>query len=132
MRWLLVMLCVFGFGYCVCTMPLLADTVALTNPQALSMPSASKLSWRVAAMDAGEQRLVVEYRWLDATDTVIPVGGRDRWQTWECAGECFTDVFTFHIRSQDVGKSIGAGLRSLIWNKFKAAMLTTGNDGTFE
>jgi len=45
---------------------------------------------------------------------------------------CFTDVFGFVIRSQDVGTKIGAGLRTLIWNKFKEDILSTGNDGTFD
>jgi len=45
---------------------------------------------------------------------------------------CFTDVFSFKIRSQDVGTSIGVGLRTLIWNKMRADILTGGNTGTFE
>jgi len=45
---------------------------------------------------------------------------------------CFTDVFSFQIRSQDVGTPIGVGLRQLIWNQMKQDILTEGNDGTFE
>jgi hypothetical protein len=45
---------------------------------------------------------------------------------------CFTDVFGFSIRTQDVGTSIGVGLRTLIWSKFKADVLSGGNDGTFQ
>jgi len=45
---------------------------------------------------------------------------------------CFSDVFKFLIRAQDVDTMIGVGLRTLIWNKFKADVLTGGNDGTFE
>ena len=45
---------------------------------------------------------------------------------------CFTDVFSFQIRQQDVDTSIGAGLRTLIWNQMKADVLTGGNDGTFD
>jgi len=45
---------------------------------------------------------------------------------------CFSDVFGFNIRSQDVGTSIGVGLRTLIWNKMKDDVLSGGNDGSFE
>lgn len=62
---------------------------------------------------------------------------------WECCtgvGEgdcdgydstCFTDIFGFQIRSQDVGTKIGVGLRTLIWNQFKQDILPT-NNGSFE
>lgn len=45
---------------------------------------------------------------------------------------CFSDVFGFQIRTQDVGTGIGVGLRTLIWNQMKQDILTPGNDGTFE
>lgn len=45
---------------------------------------------------------------------------------------CFTDVFSFEIRQQDVGTGIGIGLRTLIWNQMKQDILTGGNDGTFD
>lgn len=45
---------------------------------------------------------------------------------------CFADVFGFTIRSQDVGTKIGLGLRSLVWNKFKADLLSPANNGTFD
>lgn len=62
---------------------------------------------------------------------------------WSCCtgvgtGDCdetvtdFSDIFTFKIRTQDVGTSIGVGLRTLIWNKMRADILTGGNNGTFE
>jgi hypothetical protein len=44
---------------------------------------------------------------------------------------CFSDVFRFNIRSQDVGTAIGVGLRTLIWDKMKADVLTGANDGSF-
>ena len=61
---------------------------------------------------------------------------------WECCtgvgtGNCdetltdFSDIFSFKIRAQDVGISIGVGLRTLIWNKMKGDILTPGNDGIF-
>ena len=45
---------------------------------------------------------------------------------------CFSDIFGFQIRAQDVGTPIGVGLRSLLFNRFKADVLSPGNDGTFE
>jgi len=45
---------------------------------------------------------------------------------------CFSDVFGFSIRQQDVGTSIGLGLRTLIWNQMKQDVLSGGNDGSFE
>jgi len=45
---------------------------------------------------------------------------------------CFSDIFGFQIRAQDVGTGIGIGLRTLIWNQMKSDVLTVGNDGVFE
>ena len=45
---------------------------------------------------------------------------------------CFTDIFTFQIRQQDVNTSIGIGLRTLIWNEMKHDVLTGANEGTFD
>lgn len=45
---------------------------------------------------------------------------------------CFTDVFGFNMRAEDVGTAIGVGLRQLIWNKMKADILTGINDGDFD
>ena len=50
----------------------------------------------------------------------------------EQVGTCFSDVFNFSIRTQDVGTSIGRGLKLLIWNRMKQDVLTGGNDGTFD
>lgn len=50
--------------------------------------------------------------------------------TCSTGSTCFTDTFLFTIRSQDVGTRIGKGLRALIWNKMKSAVLTSGNDAT--
>jgi len=50
----------------------------------------------------------------------------------EILDTCFTDVFSFSIRTQDVGTSIGLGLRTLIWNQMKNDILTGVNDGTFD
>ena len=50
----------------------------------------------------------------------------------EILDTCFSDVFHFTVRAQDVGTSIGSGLKQLIWNQMKQDILTGGNDGTFD
>jgi hypothetical protein len=50
----------------------------------------------------------------------------------DLADSCFSDVFNFTIRQQDVGTSLGIGLRTLIWNEMKADILTGVNDGSFD
>ncbi len=45
---------------------------------------------------------------------------------------CFSDVFGFQIRQQDVGTAIGNGLRQLVWNQMKQDILSPGNDGDFQ
>ena len=55
--------------------------------------------------------------------------------TGTCDGlddNCFSAIFGFSIRSQDVGTQIGVGLRQLIFNQWKQDRLSPGNDGTFE
>jgi len=72
---------------------------------------------------------------VECTDALIPWECCTGLGTGTCDGmddTCFSDVFSFQIRSQDVGTSIGAGLRTLIWNKMRADVLTGGNNGTFE
>jgi hypothetical protein len=44
---------------------------------------------------------------------------------------CFSDIFGFEIRQQDVGTNIGIGLRTLIWNRWKQEELPN-NNGTFQ
>lgn len=122
---------ILAFILC-CSWPVLADTVTLTSPEVLTVPTAAKLDWRLGSIDAQEGVLTVYYRWRDSDGHVIDRGRGDRWERWECSGTCFTDVFSFQVRSQDVGTAIGAGLRQLIWNKFRADVLTGSNNGTFE
>ena len=44
---------------------------------------------------------------------------------------CFSDIFGFEIRSQDVGTPLGQGLRTLIYNAWRDDVIP-GNDGTFQ
>jgi tetrahydromethanopterin S-methyltransferase subunit D len=46
------------------------------------------------------------------------------------AQTCFTDTFSFVMRTQDVGTQIGKGLRALIWSKMRPAVLTGTNNAT--
>ena len=72
---------------------------------------------------------------VDCTDALVPYECCTGLGTGTCddmEDTCFSDVFGFTIRTQDVGTSIGLGLRTLIWNKMKADVLSPTNDGTFE
>lgn len=122
-----------------------ADRVTLNSSETLSTPVATHLDWYVDKIDAKSKELIVRYRWLDASGTPIMLSGsRTQWHTWSCrdipddpetpgdeSTTDFTDIFGFSIRQQDVGVSIGVGLRTLIWSKMKGDILTVGNDGTF-
>lgn len=113
----------------------LADTLTLNSAETLTPESSQKLSWEIVRINAQEKVLTVKYQWLDASDT--PVYTRPGGVLyWDCRDDgsstCFSDVFGFVIRSGDVGTKIGAGLRTLIWNKMKADVLKVANNtGTF-
>jgi len=145
-----------------------ADDITLTSPEALTQPTASKITeWEVTKINAAQKVMKIKYRWRDGSNVVIeglPNSGRNGWLEWTCAdvevpgtnaectgvgdpnvcctgagtgtcddmeSTCFTDVFGFTIRAQDVGTGIGVGLRTLIWNAMKADILTGANDGVF-
>ena len=112
----------------------LSEVVTLDSPQAISSPEAVTMDWRVVRLDSEAQILTVTYRWRAADGSVIYAGDKDGWRTWRCTNNeetCFSDVFSFQVRTQDVGTSIGVGLRTLIWNKFRSDILGA-NDGTFD
>lgn len=46
--------------------------------------------------------------------------------------DCFTSVFRFQVRAQDVGTPIGIGLRQLIWNQMRQEIRPGVIDGTFD
>lgn len=108
-----------------------ADTVILNAPEEVNPPTAYKLQWKVDTMDATTKTIIVRYRYLDENNRVITLGTLKGWQLWTCHEQCFDDVFSFQVRAQDVGTPIGAGLRKLLWNKFKQEIIPT-NDGVFE
>jgi len=130
--------------FCLCQITW-ADEITLTSPETLSSPTAAKIGgWIVTKIDATNKVLQVQYRWLGTENNVIHLNSVNPWYTWTCrdivddpetpeneASTCFSDVFGFQIRAQDVGTKIGVGLRTLIWNKFKTSVIP-GNDGTFD
>lgn len=90
----------------------------------------------------------VNYNWVcqdveddPATDNAQCTMDRFPWEcctgpgTGNCdeTDTCFSDIFQFEIRAQDVGLMIGKGLRDLIWNKMKTdpSVISPGNDGSF-
>ena len=65
------------------------------------------------------------------TDVGVPYPGCTGAGTGEdlYAGDtCFTDTFSFAIRTQDVGTMLGKGLRALIWSKMRPDVLTGTNN----
>jgi len=167
MKKLIVLLVFIGL-----LIPVLAisDSITLTSPETLQVPTSQKLDWYIDRIDASAKLLRVAYRWRGSSGEVISLGTRNPWMTWDCrnrpaipafdvgtcldvadphpcctglgtgsgcpagtpADTCFSDVFGFTIRTQDVGTGIGVGLRTLIWNKMRQSILTGANNGTFD
>ena len=59
------------------------------------------------------RRIEVSYNLCDSQGAVFKQG------VAVIDGSDFTDVINFSIRAQDVGTGIGAGLKTLIWNKLE-------------
>lgn len=121
-----------------------AQTITLTNPHNVDNPQATQIRWRSFEVTRGGT-LKVYYEWLDSNNNVIAVkkGGNTyrTLHTWTCQDRvsiefpetnstCFSDVFNFSVRGQDVGTSIGRGLRQRIWNQMSNEILLPGNRGT--
>ena len=145
-----------------------AQILTLDSPEALAVPTATKLDLKTININVDDKLVTVTYRFLDGSGNyILTTAGRvDR--TWQCrdsaavpafnvatctgvgapdpcctgagtgtgcfegtpADTCFTDTFSFNIRSQDVGVAIGKGLRALIWSKMRPAVLTGTNNAT--
>ena len=126
--------------------------ITLNTNEQLSVPTAVAMEWEQVNIDINRKTVTIVYHWLDAGENVILVAGkRNPDYRWYCidrpevladppidntvvapAQTCFSDTFGFSIRAQDEGTTLGTGLRTLLWNKMKADLLTGGNDGTFE
>jgi hypothetical protein len=139
-----------------------AQVLDLNTPEALAVPTATKLDLRTINIDVSNKAVLVTYRFLAADGGPIPAPGSAVDRTWQCrdiaafdtarctaagvpdacctgvgtgtgcyAGDtCFTDTFSFVIRTQDAGTPIGKGLRALIWSKMRPAVLTGSNNAT--
>lgn len=103
-----------------------AVDITLDNPENLTPTQWQKLKWDRISIFILAKTLKIKYRFKTAAGVDIPGTSRD----WECSGTCFDDTFGFTIRAQDVGTTLGAGLKQLLWNKMKADVLSPGNDGT--
>ena len=145
------------------------QVLTLDSPEALAVPTATKLDLRNINIDVRSKMVTVTYRFVSEADNPIPVQTTNQVdRTWTCrdtdavpafdvatctgvgvpracctgvgtgtgcfegtpADTCFTDTFSFNIRSQDVGVAIGKGLRALIWSKMRPAVLTGANNAT--
>ena len=113
-----------------------SQVLTLNSPETLAVPTATKLELKKINIDIGSKTIAVIYRFLDSTGKPIPISDSsvtDR--IWRCTDSdpeslCFTDTFSFVIRTQDVGTPIGKGLRALIWSKMRADVLTGSNNAT--
>jgi hypothetical protein len=100
-----------------------------SNGQPISL-NGNRRSWQIWTCRERPAQLEA-----DCTDVGVPYSGCTGAGTGtglDPGDSCFTDVFGFTIRTEDVGTSIGVGLRILIWNRMKADILTGGNNGTFD
>src|SRR5512139_1741297 len=62
-----------------------ADQVTLNSPETLSVPTATKLDWKVTLVDATQKIMEVKYRWIDASLTPIQLAGTNsQWRIWTC------------------------------------------------
>jgi len=121
-----------------------ADEITLNNPEALAPPTAVAIDFRQIKINLNPNWLELDFRFLDSDgEEILAENGRTQ-RLWRCqnmadnpmtpeneTSTCFSDIFMFAIRAQDVGTPIGRGLRNLIWNRMKLDILTGGNDGTF-
>jgi hypothetical protein len=106
-----------------------AQSADLSPPAQLSVPTAAKLQLMGRHENFVEKTMVVYFRFLDANGRPIYAAGTNgRFDnTWTCSDDpdaepaktCFSDVYGFQIRQQDVGVTLGKGTRALIIAKMK-------------
>ena len=104
--------------------------VTLSTPKVVvPAQTAAKLRYRGSNIREDGKYIHVKYQWLDADGEVIRINGvdvldhyiRDTFDpdTGDPILTDFSDILGFVIRQQDVGATIGPGLRTLIVNKLK-------------
>ena len=152
-RWIFFVLAAF---FC---SPAYANTLTLDSSETVvdaPANTSSKLTWKMTVVKGV---CSVDFQWFDASNR--PIGRVERFECrdWkqeggsdisndDCTAEgepygcctaldegvcdCWSDVFLFQIRSQDVGTSIGVGLRQLLFQQWKKVYLTGTNNGTFD
>lgn len=104
-------------------MPMIAvaQEASLSPSVSLSVPTATKLQLIGRYENFIDQTMVVYFRWLDSNGNPIYAAGTNGKfdNSWVCSGQCFTDIYGFVIRQQDVGTTLGKGTRALVINKMK-------------
>ena len=118
-----------------------ADEYILDTPETEISPITVRYDWQNVNIDLANNILTIFYNKLNDTGQAIPKpNGRTR-RVWACQNRaddpetpedetetCWSDVFMFAIRTQDVGTPIGRGLRMLIKNQMSAAgLIGTGS-----
>ena len=90
------------------------ETFNLVAPKEVTPQATGGVILSYSIVPGNQPQFVINFRWTDATGEEI---GLPQSITW--VGQDFTDIFGFVIRAQDVGKTIGAGLRTLIHSKIE-------------
>lgn len=108
--------------------------ISLTNPQALSVPTATDIELNSVKIDLRTNQLIIKYEWRNALGIIVVNGTVEQELICENSEESndFNQFFGFNIRAQDVGKTIGMALKQLVFNYMKTKLLAAGNDGTVE
>ena len=108
--WLIALPCLAG------------ETFTLNTPVTISPQAYGGEIVAYTIVPGAGGRLHINFKWKnDAGDYIgIP-------QSVELSGSDFTDIFGFVIRAQDVGVTMGVGLRDLIHNKIETKYGVTIN-----
>ena len=93
---------------------LAGETFTLTTPVTVNPQAYGGEITGYEIIPGSGGRFIIHFRWKDDAGDVIGLE-----QTVEWSGSDFTDIFGFVIRTQDVGVTIGVGLRDLVHNKIE-------------
>jgi hypothetical protein len=106
-----------------------AQVADLSPAVSITVPTSNKIALVSRHEDFINKTMTVFYRWLDSTGKPIYVAGSaGRFDLkWTCSDDaeavpaktCFSDIYGFTIRAQDVGNTLGKGTRALVINKMK-------------
>lgn len=143
--WLILILLFGGLAH--------ADRVTLDTPEALRPLTSQRLDWKITLIDIEAKKIIVKYRWLNPDGSSIALEGRAE-ETWVCRDietpgdntEC-TGADEPHLCCTGPGAGTCDGLidncfssaspqirsfQRTIFNQFRDAVLSPGNDGTVE